>query len=149
MNKKQAGFGLVAAIFILVILASLGAALVNFGAVQQATSAQDIMSARAWQVAKAGNEWGLFQALDDTGMWTACVNETQTIDLSAITGFRVTVNCTSTAFNEGETETGTRTVRVFRIVSVACNSTATCPDNTLASSPGYVERMREVIATNN
>ena len=145
--NKQTGFGLVAAIFILVILASLGAAIVNFGAVQQTTSAQDIMSARAWQVAKAGNEWGLFQALQ--GTWQTCVNETETLDLSAMTGFRVTVNCTSTAFNEGETGTGPRTVRVFRIVSVACNSTGTCPDNTLASSPGYVERVREVIATDN
>lgn len=144
--RKQSGFGLVAAIFILVILASLGAAMVNFGAVQQTTSAQDLMSARAWQAARAGNEWGLFQAL--RGTWTTCANTTQTLDLTADTGFRVTVNCTSREFNEGETSAGTRKVRVFRIVSTACNSSGSCPDDTRVSSPGYVERVREVIATN-
>ncbi|HYC42835.1 MAG TPA: MSHA biogenesis protein MshP [Noviherbaspirillum sp.] len=144
--KKQSGFGLVAAIFILVILASLGAAMVNFGAVQQTTSAQDILSAKAWQAARAGNEWGLFQAL--RGTWTACTNETQTLDLTADTGFRVTVNCTSTVFNEGETASGTRTVRIFRILSTACNSSSSCPDDASASSLGYIERVREVIATN-
>lgn len=145
--NRQSGFGMIAAIVILVILASLGAALANFGAVQQTSSVQDVMSARAWQAAKAGNEWGLYQAFK--GSWTTCNNQTQTLDLTASAGFRVTVTCTSSVFNEGETATGPRTVRIFQIVSVACNSSSTCPDNSLATTRNYVERAREVIATGN
>lgn len=136
---------MVAAIVVLVILASLGAALANFGAAQHTSSAQDLLSARAWQAAKAGNEWGLYQAFK--GTWKTCNNETQTLDLTASTDFRVTVTCTSSVFNEGETAAGPRSVRVFQIVAIACNSSSTCPDNTLATSRNYVERVREVIAT--
>jgi MSHA biogenesis protein MshP len=150
--KGQRGFGAIMAIVILVILASLAAAIVKFGSVQQATSAQDILSARAWQAAKAGNEWGLYQALQPAGIWNVCAGATQTLDLSAATGFWVTVTCNSTAYNEGETCTpgcAQAQIRVFRIDAVACNSAAGCPAAAaIATAPNYVERMREVIATN-
>lgn len=149
--KGQRGFGAIMAIVILVILASLAAAIVKFGSVQQATSAQDILSARAWQAAKAGNEWGLYQALQPAGIWNACAGLSQTLNLSVATGFWVTVTCNSTVYNEGETcapGCAQTQIRVFRIDAMACNSAAGCPDPGMATSPNYIERKREVIATN-
>jgi MSHA biogenesis protein MshP len=142
--QRQRGLGVIAAIVVLVILASLAAAIVRFGAVAQSTSAQAVLAARASQAARAGTEWGLYQAFK--GSWTTCSGASQTLDLGTDLGFRVTVSCDSRSFNEGETAPGTaRTVRLYTIDAVACNST-TCPDNTRATTPGYVERRRQVQA---
>ena len=147
-RRTQRCFGAIMAIVIVVILAALSAALVTFGNTQQLTSAQDMLSARAWAVARTGNEWGLDQALRPGGIWTACSGASQLLNLSAETGFWVMVTCDSTPYNEGESAPGTpQVVRAYRIESTACNSAA-CPDAAGAISPGYVERKRQVIATN-
>ena len=58
------GFALPSAIFLLVILASLAAFLVNISMTQSVTSTQDVQGARAYQAARAGVEWGLYRVLD-------------------------------------------------------------------------------------
>lgn len=143
MNAVQRGFGAIAAIVILVIMATISAALVRLGTTQQVTSAQDVVSARAWQAARAGNEWGLYQALRSG----SCVGATP-LDLRAATGFLVTVTCTAKNFNEGETSPGVPLViTTYSIEAVACNTGgAACPDAALAATPGYVERKRLVMA---
>jgi MSHA biogenesis protein MshP len=144
--RSSAGFGAIAAIFVLVVLASLAAAIVRLGQSTQTGSAQDILGARAWAAARAGTEWGLYQALK--GSWTTCSGTSQTLDLTADTGMRVTVRCTSTVYNEGETTTGAvQTLRLYTVDAAACNSTSACPDNTRAVQPGYIERRRQVQAT--
>ena len=143
--NRQHGFGAIAAIVVLVILALLAAAIVSIGSVQQITSAQDLMSAKAWQAARAGNEWGLYQALKNG----SCTTPAPTLDLSADTGFHVTVTCESWTYNEGETIPGTpKQVTVYRITAVACPAAA-CPVITpTVAGVGYVERTRVVLATN-
>lgn len=152
MTRRQSGFGAIVAIMVLVILAALAAAMTRMNATQHLTSAQDIQAAKAWQAAKAGTEWGLFQALQSTGTWQACANTSTTLDLSADTGFWVTVSCNSFPYNEGEISLGSaqtpQTVRVYRINAIACNAPGGCPNNAQATAPGYVERMRQVVATN-
>jgi MSHA biogenesis protein MshP len=138
------GFGAIMAIIVLVALA---AAVVRFGSMAQATGAQNLISGRVLQTARAGTEWGLYQAFK--GSWTACSGASQTLDLAASTGFRVTVSCDSHAFNEGESAAGTpRAVRVYTIDAVACNGGADCPDNGAATRPGYVERRLQVQGSN-
>lgn len=146
--SRQRGFGAIAAIVVLVILAVLGAAIVSIGTTQQMTSAQDVLSARAWQAARAGNEWGLYQALK--GTWTNCSGATQELDLTADTGFHVTITCDSWEYNEGESVPGTpQTVRMFRIKAVACPAAASCPlSDANVAGAGYIERTRVVLATN-
>jgi len=152
--KPQRGFGAIAAIVILVILAVMGATIVSISTSQHITSAQDIMSTRAWQAARAGNEWGLFKALSSTipaDAWKTCSNLTQTIDLTADTGFHVTVTCDSWSYNEGQYDNGgvmtVQGIRVFRITAVAC-SAAVCPATDVsAAGLGYIERTRTVLAT--
>jgi len=156
--SRQGGFGAVAAIVVLVILAALAAAILSIGSSQQLTSAQDILSARAWQAARAGNEWGLYLTrnnMDWAGAGTSCdtADRAATLNLVAATGFNVTVSCESWLYNEGEEENppGTfvaRTVRIYRITAVACPAAA-CPSvaGATVASPGYVERTRVVLAT--
>lgn len=144
-SRASAGFGAIAAIFVLVVLASLAAAIVRLGQSTQTGSAQDILGARAWAAARAGTEWGLYQALK--GSWTTCSGASQTLDLSADIGMRVTVRCSSNLYNEGENTIGAaQTLRVYTVNAVACNSTSACPDNTRAVQPGYIERRRQVQA---
>jgi MSHA biogenesis protein MshP len=150
----QQGFGAIAAIVILVILAVLAAAIVSVGTTQQLTSAQDVMSAKAWQAARAGDEWGLFKARngqDWTVASTSCdtATRTATLNLQADTGFNVTVTCESWPYNEGESSPGVpATVRIYRITAVACPA-ATCPaTDASVTGVGYVERTRVVMATN-
>ena len=146
MKNRQRGFGAIMAIVVLVVLAVLAAAVVRFGGVAQATIAQNLLSAHATQAALAGTEWGLYQAFK--GSWITCSGVSQTLDLRASTGFRVTVACDSRTFNEGESAPGTpNVVRIYTIDAVACSSTS-CPDNSAATSANYVERRRQVQASN-
>lgn len=138
------GLGVIAALVVLVLLSTLAAAVVRLTWTQQTTLAQDIDSARAFQGAYAGTQWGMYQALK--GSWSTCAGASQTLDLRSSMGVRVTVSCTSDLYNEGETTAGTGTpltVRLYTITAVACNgAAATCPDNASVTRPNYVERMR-------
>ncbi len=145
MTRLQRGFGAIMAIVVLVMLATLAAAVVRVGGAAQATTAQSVLSARASQAARAGTEWGLYQALK--GSWTTCSGASQTLDLTGSAGFHVTVSCDSRSFNEGESAPGVpRLVRVYTIDAVACSSTA-CPDDSAATGARYVERRRQVQAS--
>jgi MSHA biogenesis protein MshP len=143
-NPKQHGFGYIAAIVIVVVLAMLGVASARLTTTQQTGAAQDILSARAWQAARAGTEWGLYNAL----RMNKCNQAPTTLDLRGDTGFAVSVTCSAFNFSEGEVpgSPGTPQAKtVFTISAVACNSTA-CPDNAKASTLEYTERRRVVTA---
>jgi MSHA biogenesis protein MshP len=144
--SSQRGFGAIAAVLVLVLLAALAAAVIRLAGAQQMGGAQEQSAARAAQAARAGIEWGLYQAFK--GSWTTCSGSTQTLDLSVDFGMRATVTCNSTQYNEGESSPGTpATVRVFTIDSVACNSTSSCPDSSRATGPAYVERRLQIQAS--
>ena len=59
-NNIQRGFSLVSAIFLLVVLAALGAAMVTFSTTQNQSLAIDVMGSRAYQAANAGIEWASY-----------------------------------------------------------------------------------------
>ena len=59
LRPIQAGFAAVAAIFLVLVLAALGAFMVSFSNTQQLTSAQDVQGSRAYWAASAGLEWAL------------------------------------------------------------------------------------------
>lgn len=133
------GFVLPSAIFLLVILAALAAFLVRISTTQSIASAQDVQGARAYQAARAGIEWGLYQALDPlnatavapaSAAWPnmpGCPSGTLTIE-----GFSVTVGC-SPAVPQDYLEAGdSRSVRVYRLVSTASVGAV--------GSANYVER---------
>ncbi|MDD3379904.1 MAG: hypothetical protein PHD68_01625 [Rugosibacter sp.] len=158
--KRMQGFSIVTAIFILVVLAALGAFIVSISTNQQIGTALDIQGVRAYQAAKSGVEWGLYQVEsvsvynfsygDGTPVAMAVGNanpNTRACPASpasfapaapTLAGFTVTVTCAATDdVNNGPT--------VFRVVSTACNQPAAgaCPNNA-PTSPDYVERRIEV-----
>lgn len=141
MKRRQIGLGIIAAIMILVILGGLSAAIISLSTGQQMSSAQDVLSAQAWQVAMAGSRGGIDQAM--TG--AACGGTWVSPDYPA---FSVTVGCAATNYNDGETVPGTaRVLRVFTITATACNGgPGGCPNDAASAGPGYVERQRVAIA---
>ena len=142
----QRGLGAITIIVVLVVLAGLAAAIVRLNVAAQSMAAQDVLAARAAQSARAGLQWGLYQALK--GTWTTCSGASSTIDMSSENGMHVTVSCSSTLYNEGESSPGVaQTVRIYTLDAVACNGSSTCPDNTLVARPGYVERRWQIHAT--
>lgn len=150
--RRQRGLGVIAAIVVLVILAALAAGIVAFSSGQQRASALDAQSVRAWQAAKAGNEWGVFQVLDPAGIWrpgmpadpcpaVGLKYDATPLDLTALTGFRVQVSVRCWPYKEGSSE-----LRLYRVESIACNAPA-CDTAADASVAGYVERRRVVMVT--
>jgi MSHA biogenesis protein MshP len=147
IRRTPRGLGAVAVIVVLVLLAAVAAAVVRFGMQGQTMVQQDVQAMRATAAARAGIEWGLYQALK--GSWSTCNGDAQTLDLSAESGMRVAIYCNSNVFNEGKDSSGAdKTVRVFTIDATACNSATMCPDATAAVRSGYVEARRQVQATN-
>lgn len=143
--RRPHGLGAIAVIVVLVLLASMAAALLRLGQQAQSASTQDLLSVRAAVAARSGLEWGLYQAFK--GAWTTCSNASQTIDGGG--GLRVTVRCDSRTFNEGEDDAGNpRVRRVFTLDAVACTGATACPDAAAAVTSGYVERRRQVQAIN-
>lgn len=114
----QRGFAAVAAIFLVVGLAALGAFMVTLSNTQQLTSAQDIQGSRAYWAARAGLEWGI------VSVGAACPTSPTAL---TVDGFTVTVVCTRTA----HTDSGA--VNLFQITSLAQSAGA-------AGSLGYIER---------
>ena len=101
---NQAGFTLVQAIFVLVVLGLLGGVMVRMISVQSSTSVFALQGARAYQAARSGLEWGALRAR--TG--NSC-NGNMMLD-----GFTVTVTCANAVFVEATTST-----TVYQIASVA------------------------------
>lgn len=138
------GLGAIAVIMVLVALSAMAAAVLRLGQQAAATSSQNLLATRASAAARAGVEWGLYQAFK--GSWTACSGASQALDLGTDGGMRVTVTCDSRSYNEGETSPGVpKVLRVYTLDAVACNSSS-CPDAAAAVRGGYVERRRQVQA---
>jgi MSHA biogenesis protein MshP len=141
-RRRQRGFLVIAAVFLLVVLAGLVAYLTTVSTTSQAASAADFNSARAYQAARAGIEWGAYQILQVPAYATACNGATQTTTLT-LGSFKATVTCTASA---AITEGASTTVRSYRIVSNGCNTgAASCPG---AISSTYVERELALSITN-
>jgi Tfp pilus assembly protein PilX len=88
---SQRGFSLFSAIFLLVMLSALGAAIVKVTSSSQIASALDIQGERAYQAARTGIEWGLYRQLRGE----SCVAATSFAlpAGSTLAGFTVTVSC--------------------------------------------------------
>ncbi len=102
----QRGFALVAAIFLIVVLSSLGLYIVRISSMQHQTVNVTLLGARALQAARAGVEWGAFQALDSA----ACTTTTLSLTEGGLDGFDVEVTCISSS----HTESG-NTYNIFNI----------------------------------
>ncbi len=140
-RDHQAGISLVTAIFLIVVLAALGAIVVTVSGLQHTSSARDVMGSKAYQAARAGIEWGAYKVLQQAALPGAgvCPPSTQ-IPMPAgtdLTGLTVNVTCALTTFAEGA-RTAANPLEFYLIIATACNQPA-CP-NTTNPGPAYVER---------
>lgn len=127
---RQRGFALLAAIFLLVVLALLGIFIVKISGVQHQTVNVALLGARAFEAARTGIEWGAFQALDAA----SCTSTTLNLTEDGLNGFDVDVDCTASTY----TETG-QTYNMYLIEAEARGGTYGTPD--------YVSRRMQATVT--
>jgi MSHA biogenesis protein MshP len=107
-GKYQRGISLVAAVFIIVVLAILGLMMVTIGGMERATAVAAAQGARAYYAARAGIEWGTYQAMPPTNSCVAIsplplgppTPPTFSLTVSGLSGYNVWVDCTSTQHRE-------------------------------------------------
>ena len=124
---------MITAIFLLVVVAILGAYIASLATTQQTSETLDVQGARAYQAAHAGMQWGVFQALRNG----ACTGSTSIVLAGGLAGFAVTVQCTATPYTEASSAHN-----IYRIVSTGCSppSAGACPG---IQGGYYVERQLE------
>lgn len=138
--KPIRGFALVSALFILIVLVALGAAIVTVTSSQHIGSAQDIEGVRAYQAARAGIEWGLYQVNESGSADNRnCSKITGATPHFPVFGFTVSVTCAQHPDSKGGPT-------VYSLTATACNqpSSGICP-NEASSNSLYIERRLEVV----
>jgi MSHA biogenesis protein MshP len=130
-ERRQRGFSLVSAIFLLVVLAALGAYAVRLATLQQQTVTAGLRAAQAFEAAKTGVAWGAYRALTSG----VCDTGTLTLTEGAAAGFRVAVQCTQRSHTEGA---ATVDVFVFDVRAEAG----------VYGGPDYVSRRLQTKVTN-
>lgn len=147
---SERGFSLISAIFLLVVIATLGAFSVSLVTTQQQSTALDALGGRAYQAARVGVEWSTFQITQTTAFATDCKNnEPNTITpalqptLPAGTQLSVFgVGVTCSAASHIDNIDGVTVTWVYELTSTASGVNGATP-----GSPDYVERkMRVTIA---
>jgi MSHA biogenesis protein MshP len=137
----SAGFSLVSAIFLIVVLAGLGVAMMFVSTMQHQSTALDVQGVRAYQAARAGIEWGLYQrirVLNNSACFTPNPRNLSFPAGSSLLPFTVTVTCAQDSIVSG--------INTARITAVACNmpTGGACSQNQTNNSPDFVLRVVEV-----
>lgn len=127
-NAAQRGFAVITAIFLLLLMAALAAMMVTLSSAGNVTSAQDVQGGRAYQAARSGLEWGIYQALIPASPGTCNASTVLPALANDLAPFVVTVTCNSATVTEGA-----KSVIVSTISSTATLGAA-------VGSPHYVER---------
>lgn len=92
-RRIAAGFSIVTALFLVVVLSALAVAVMSLTTAQQTSSALDVLGARAYEASRAGVEYGLYQKQING----SCV-ATRSFPLGAtLSSFTVTVLCSVNA----------------------------------------------------
>lgn len=155
-SEKRHGFALPSAIFLLVILAALGAFIATISTSQQMGSALDIQGERAYQAAYAGMEWARYEVWNNgvcpaNTAWNGNAANSSSLSFGGsqtLAGFGATIEC---RLLEATDVNGVAT-SVFEIRVTACNrlqaAEPRCPPadptannpNANSAALGYVER---------
>lgn len=133
-KAAQRGFGLVAALFVIVIIAGVIAAMARMAVTQNATNSMGIQQARAYQAARAGLEYGIAQVL-------ASPNCAFDPSLPLDDGFTVVLSCSSSGPSPVLDEEGVgKTVTFYTLEATAEYGSAGNPDYAYRQLTAVVER---------
>ena len=136
---------MVSALFIVVVLAVLGAAVANISSRQHMGAASELNAARAYQAARAGLEWGAYAVLIPArpaapGVDTppACFATNHLALTGELAAFVVSVECT----RAGPLADGGNSMTFYQLQATACNapSGGSCAVTPVSPNAGYVER---------
>ena len=134
LPHRLRGFALPAAIFVMVVLSALAAFAASLSSLQHMGLALDAQGARAYQAARAGLEWGMYQTLKAATSSCSATGSEVALSADSLRDMTVTVRCVA-----GSTEDGRQT---HTVTAWACNRPAAtspkCPGN--AAVDTYVER---------
>jgi MSHA biogenesis protein MshP len=134
MDRRQWGFALVPALFLIVVLGALAVVAIRVGTGQQQAVTMSLQQARALSAAQTGIEWAAYQALALGGIGGNCAaSTTLTLTEAALKGFSVIVTCTNVT-------PPSTTIKYYVL-----NSAATFG---LYGQPGYVRRVVSGTYTN-
>ncbi|TAM43935.1 MAG: hypothetical protein EPN55_11895 [Gammaproteobacteria bacterium] len=123
---------LVSAIFLLVVLAALGAYMLTVSGVEQTTVNRSLISARTYYAARAGLEWGIHRTVAPPTEGTGeCTISAPSFGLTGygLDDIQVTVRCVSNLYTPGDN------AYVYTITSTARHGTTGTVD--------YAERKLE------
>ncbi len=131
---NERGMALVSAIFLLVVLAALGAYMLTLSGVEQTTVNRSLISARTYYAARAGLEWGIHRAVAPPALGNGeCTASTQFgLTGNGLGDIQVTVECAANLYTPGDN------TYVYTIISTARHGTA--------GTVEYAERKLEATA---
>ncbi len=92
--RKQNGFAIAAAIFLLVVLALLAAGMVQIASTSHTSLSQEYTSARAYFAARSGLQWGMYQAI-----YGGNGNATITFSSGALAGTQAAVSSSNASID--------------------------------------------------
>ncbi len=106
LSSQQSGFSIITAIFVIVILASVGAFMATIGGSQQLVTHFSVLGSRTLLVAQSGMEWAVHDVLRNTAAGFGGCNPSGSTSFTpsapGLSGFSVTLGCSSTpGINEG------------------------------------------------
>ncbi len=137
INSRQAGFSLVVAIFLLVVVSGLIAYMINLTAVQHSTLAMSVQGARAMQAARSGLEYAIFQVNQPGG---TCGDVAASIGFAStepeLRPFTVQLACDSTRHSEDPL--GLNSFDVFELTANATSGSYSTSGG--FANPDYVSR---------
>jgi MSHA biogenesis protein MshP len=120
-KMKQRGFSLIMAIFLIVVLGGIAMFIGRVSTMQHQSSALDEEGAMAYQAARAGIEWGVYQAVVNSSCSTSITSFTLPLTVSAApqrtVNYTVAVTCSPTHKTEGITP-----IDVYQITATANNA---------------------------
>jgi MSHA biogenesis protein MshP len=128
-KTREQGFGLVAAMFLIIIIAAVIATMARLAITQNATTTLSIQQARAYQVARAGLEYGIARVLNGE----SCTN-------FSLDGFDVSMSCTSTSAPALEEEGTSMPTLFYTIEAAATFGSPASPDYAYRQLTAVVER---------
>ncbi len=135
--SAQRGFSLISALFLLLVLGALGTYMVSISGTQHFTALYALQGAKAYYAARSGIEWETARVVGPTGSAANCGAGTVNPG-SYLTGFTVTISCTSSAHSENG---GATTYNVYYIDAFAETTTPGF------GQPGYASRRLTVSVT--
>jgi|TARA_A100001391_G_scaffold12152_1_gene7126 MSHA biogenesis protein MshP len=129
--QKQRGFGLVAAMFLIIVIAAAITVMWRLSITQSATNTLSLQQARAFQAARAGLEYGIARSL---------ASPSQTCSPFNLEGFQVVVTCESKTVLQPLVPEEGRDLIFHRVEATATYGSPGEPDYAYRQLTAVVER---------